>query len=494
MKRILTILFFLVSLTSHAQLLGDTVKVVTNASHEQWFSSPYGVHKILAFSKIGFRPASYPAYLSLPTGLKTGELVWVEDSVRYAYWNSSAWVLMTPDGLGGVAGVSSFNTRTGAVTLQASDVSGVGGFVNGLNAFGANSTIGNSDNFALSIRTNNAARINITNAGAVSLPDGNFTVGGTTNGVINIQSSAASTRGSIDLSSNNPRLNSATGTWLFSQSGNTVGLYNATGFFFGGGTVPSGFVVGILAGTTTNAPLRFNSGPLTTTAVAGNEEFLTDKRYTTITTGAVRKEYALWDAAGTSGRVILTTTNGRLTDLAPGTDGHVLTLASGVPVWSAPAGSTTIYTGDGTLSGNRSVLGAGNFLSLGTSGSKLLNLTAHASDDINLNADDRVTINAGLSTKVTVATDADMTLTTNMMSIVLPDITANRTLTLPSVQQGMLLIIHNQNSNAFAWNISGVLHNASNGTISALTNDQVYMIQGIDDGSTTYWKVVSIQN
>lgn len=314
MKKLLTILLFLLAITSQAQLLGDTAKVVTNASHQQWWASPYGTHKIFAMSAIGFRPASFPAYASLPSGILLGELVWVVDSLRYAYWNGSIWNLMTPDGLGGVAGVSTFNTRSGAVSLLAADVSGVGGFLNGLNAFGANSTIGNSDNFALSIRTNNAARINITNAGAVSLPDGSLTVGGTTNGVINIQSSAASTRGSIDLTSNNPRLNSATGTWVFAQSGNTVGLYNGTGFFFGGGTTPSGFVVGILAGTTTNAPLRFNSGPLTTTAVAGNEEFLTDKRYTTITTGAERKEYALWDAAGTIGRIPFTTTNGRLLD------------------------------------------------------------------------------------------------------------------------------------------------------------------------------------
>lgn len=315
MKRLLTILFVFSAVFANSQIKStDTAHFLSNTSHKQFWTTPYGVHKIFAMHNIGFRPGSWPVYTTLPNGILTGELVWVEDSARYAYWNSSAWVLMTPDGLGGVAGVSTFNTRSGAVTLQASDVSGVGGFVNGLNAFGANSTIGNSDNFALSIRTNNAARINITNAGAVSIPDGSLTVGGTTNGVINLQSSAASTRGSLDLSSNNPSLNSATGTWLFRQTGNTVGLYNATGFFFGGGTTPSGFVVGILAGTTTNAPLRITSGPLTTTPVVGNFEFLTDKPYYTITTGAARKEFALWDAAGTSGRIPFTTTNGRLLD------------------------------------------------------------------------------------------------------------------------------------------------------------------------------------
>jgi hypothetical protein len=55
---------------------------------------------------------------------------------------------------------------------------------------------------------------------------------------------------------------------------------------------------------------------LLTTPVAGVEEFLTDKRYTTITTGTARKEYALFDIAGTSGRIPFETTNGRLTDNA----------------------------------------------------------------------------------------------------------------------------------------------------------------------------------
>jgi hypothetical protein len=315
MKNLITIFLVLCSVFANAQLKGtDTAHFVSNTSHKQFWASPYGVHKIFAMHNVGFRPGSWPVYATLPNGILTGELVWVEDSVRYAYWNGSVWNLMTPDGLGGVAGVSTFNTRSGAVTLQASDVSGVGGFLNGLNAFGANSTIGNSDNFALSIRTNNTERIGITNAGAVSIPAGTFAVGGTGNGTVNIQNSSASTRGSIDLTSNNPRLNSATGTWVFAQSGNTVGLYNGTGFFFGGGTAPSGFVVGILAGTTTNAPLRLNSGPLTTTPVAGNIEFLTDKFYGTITTGPARKEFTLNDAALTSGRIPFATTNGRLLD------------------------------------------------------------------------------------------------------------------------------------------------------------------------------------
>ena len=87
----------------------------------------------------------------------------------------------------------------------------------------------------------------------------------------------------------------------------------------------AGLLIG--AGTTTVAPILLTSGSLLTSPIAGSEEFLTDKRYFTITTGTARKEYALWDAAGTSGRVPYETTNGRLIDNSNLTyDGTTLTV------------------------------------------------------------------------------------------------------------------------------------------------------------------------
>lgn len=72
----------------------------------------------------------------------------------------------------------------------------------------------------------------------------------------------------------------------------------------------------LAAGTATasTAPLKFTSGTLQTTAEVGAVEFLTDKFYGTITTGAVRKEITLNDTALTSGTIPVATTNGRLTD------------------------------------------------------------------------------------------------------------------------------------------------------------------------------------
>ena len=70
-----------------------------------------------------------------------------------------------------------------------------------------------------------------------------------------------------------------------------------------------------VAGTTTVAPIQLTSGTLLTTPIVGAVEFLTDKGYLTITTGTARKELTLNDAALSSGKIPIATTNGRLTDL-----------------------------------------------------------------------------------------------------------------------------------------------------------------------------------
>lgn len=109
-------------------------------------------------------------------------------------------------------------------------------------------------------------------------------------------------------------------------------------WFDGSGRIGLGVAAGsitallhIKAGTTAagTAPLKFNSGSLMTTAEAGAIEFLTDKWYATITTAAARKEITLNDAALTSGRVPVSTTNGRLTDYSGLTfDGTNLTVGA----------------------------------------------------------------------------------------------------------------------------------------------------------------------
>lgn len=63
--------------------------------------------------------------------------------------------------------------------------------------------------------------------------------------------------------------------------------------------------------TANTAPLKFTSGTLLTTAEAGAIEFLTDKFYGTITTGAARKEFIQGDNAITEGvNIVFGTTTG----------------------------------------------------------------------------------------------------------------------------------------------------------------------------------------
>lgn len=61
-----------------------------------------------------------------------------------------------------------------------------------------------------------------------------------------------------------------------------------------------------------------------------------------------------------TGDIYYRNSGGSLTRLGVGSNGDVLTLASGLPSWSAAAGATTIYNGDGTLSADRN-FGSGGF-------------------------------------------------------------------------------------------------------------------------------------
>lgn len=102
---------------------------------------------------------------------------------------------------------------------------------------------------------------------------------------------------------------------------NKWGFYSVGGNNYFGGNLGIGQTaptarLEIAAGTTaaSTAPIKLTSGSLMTTAEVGAIEFLTDKIYHTITTGAARKEITLNDAALTSGKYPKITTNGRLTD------------------------------------------------------------------------------------------------------------------------------------------------------------------------------------
>ena len=103
--------------------------------------------------------------------------------------------------------------------------------------------------------------------------------------------------------------------------------------------------VTIRAGTSAagTAPLKFTSGTLMTTPEAGAIEFESDTYYGTVTTGAIRKKFALYDdTAGATGDIYYRNSSGIFSRLAIGNANDILTVNSGTPTWTAP--TKPIYT------------------------------------------------------------------------------------------------------------------------------------------------------
>lgn len=123
--------------------------------------------------------------------------------------------------------------------------------------------------------------------------------------------------------------------------------WTSTGFSIGTGTGATARLTIAAGGTGANtAPIKLTSGSLNTTPEVGAIEFLTDKWYATITTGAARKELTLNDIALTSGRVPIVTTNGRLTDDSDLTfSGDTLTATKFAGALNGTVGATTPSSG-----------------------------------------------------------------------------------------------------------------------------------------------------
>jgi hypothetical protein len=76
---------------------------------------------------------------------------------------------------------------------------------------------------------------------------------------------------------------------------------------------------------------------------------------------------------------------------------------------------------------------------------------------------------------IATATDADYVIPNNIGTVILPAITANRTVTMPTMVNGQQIVIHNRNASANAWNIVGTtIKDAAGNTITTFVNQQVY--------------------
>lgn len=166
---------------------------------------------------------------------------------------------------------------------------------------------------------------------------------------------------------------------------------------------------------------------------------------------------------------------GVFTRLAAGADGDVLTVSSGLPSWQASS-LTTLYNGNGTLSGNRNLSGDSKQLNLGIPASKLSGFAITTSGQIFLQGQ--------VQFSSAIATDANYSINLENTWIVLPEITANRTVSLtgPSTGSGKMLIIWNKNSSGNSWSFTGgSVIDAAGSAITNLTNDTVYYL--MNDGT-----------
>ncbi len=105
------------------------------------------------------------------------------------------------------------------------------------------------------------------------------------------------------------------------------------------------------------APLKFSSGAVMSTPEAGAIEFNNDKLYFTQTTGPTRKTIAAYDdGSGAAGDTYYRDSSGNFVRLAAGSNGQVLTLASGIPAWQSATLITASKTASYTLTASDSVV------------------------------------------------------------------------------------------------------------------------------------------
>lgn len=84
------------------------------------------------------------------------------------------------------------------------------------------------------------------------------------------------------------------------------------------------------------APLKFTSGTLLSTPEPGAVEFAGDHFYATQTSSSLRKKFAIYnDASGATGDIYYRDSGGYFTRLGAGSAGDILTIASGIPSWTA---------------------------------------------------------------------------------------------------------------------------------------------------------------
>lgn len=145
------------------------------------------------------------------------------------------------------------------------------------------------------------------------------------------------------------------------------------------------------------------------------------------------------------------------------------------PVFSP---DSAIWKNDGEMNGDHIVGGNGKNLSFGQNSDKL--------NTLNITTSNQISLNGLLQIESESATDANFTSSSHPGFIVLPTITAGRTIALsPSAGAGQLIIIYNQNNSGNSWSFTGTtVVDATGASITTLANQTIYILIG--KGSSTW--------
>lgn len=174
--------------------------------------------------------------------------------------------------------------------------------------------------------------------------------------------------------------------------------------------------------------------------------------------------------------------------------GGVTSVAGANGLTATGSASVTVSLG-GTLNATTDILGAGNTLRLGTSGSKIGTLAAAASTQISLVSDARINLLGNIAYQAqSVNSDANATVSANIgiVEVNTSNLTADRTLTLPaaSTHGQVLTIVVRFASSGFHFDLtSGIENNASGSNITQLQWGTTYTLMV---NASLAWMIVQI--
>lgn len=248
------------------------------------------------------------------------------------------------------------------------------------------------------------------------------------------------------------------------------------------------------AGSTSQAPLRLTSGPLTTggNILSGNIEFLTDKFYGTISTGPAQKEFTMNDASLTSGFIPIATTNGRLTNWADPTAGllagsgsisadAILEAKSTAKGFRPPLMTTTQRNAissptDGLIISNSTAhtidwYNGTSWQSLGTGGSGIGGTTGSI-DNALLRAD-------GTGGSTVQASDISISDTGDIIMGLSTTSATTRTLSVDGSGSNIALALSTKGNASFVFSTNGANYIMSNTSFGSLSSDIIYFADDV---------------